>query len=98
MESQRAKRAIKPPKKYMEEEGGKPQSCAYSTYALCFARADASSMLMLPRVLVFVDEQPAGSTPEAEQPIFVYRLLKKKEVNKDLVHQEVYTQRLCLSR
>ena len=40
----------------------------------------------------FVDaERPARDTPEAEQPIFVYRLLKKKEVNKDLVHQEVQT-------
>ncbi|KAL3147452.1 hypothetical protein ABBQ38_014510 [Trebouxia sp. C0009 RCD-2024] len=56
MESQRAKRAIKPPKKYSEDE----------------------------------EERPARDTPEAEQPIFVYRLLKKKEVNKDLVHQEVY--------
>ncbi|DBA78424.1 TPA: hypothetical protein ACH3X2_007918 [Trebouxia sp. C0005] len=56
MDSQRAKRAIKPPKKYMEDE----------------------------------DDQPSRSTPEAEQPIFVYRLLRKKEVNKDLVHQEVY--------
>ena len=36
-----------------------------------------------------VDDQPSRSTPEAEQPIFVYRLLRKKEVNKDLVHQEV---------
>ncbi|DBB00828.1 TPA: hypothetical protein ACH3X1_000756 [Trebouxia sp. C0004] len=56
MDSQRAKRAIKPPKKYLEDE----------------------------------DDQPSRSTPEAEQPIFVYRLLRKKEVNKDLVHQEVY--------
>ena len=37
-----------------------------------------------------VDDQPSRSTPEAEQPIFVYRLLRKKEVNKDLVHQEVW--------
>lgn len=36
------------------------------------------------------DDKPSRSTPEAEQPIFVYRLLRKKEVNKDLVHQEVY--------
>ena len=40
---------------------------------------------------VLAEEQPARNTPEAEQPIFVYRLLKKKEVNKDLVHQEVTT-------
>ncbi len=36
-----------------------------------------------------VDDQPSRSSPEAEQAIFVYRLLRKKEVNKDLVHQEV---------
>ncbi len=41
-----------------------------------------------------VDDQPSRSTPEAEQPIFVYRLLRKKEVNKDLVHQEVWIELL----
>ena len=88
MESQRAKRAIKPPKKYTEDEGSWGvdtstlltllgcQQClvAWSQlYNTCFVHA----------------ERPARDTPEAEQPMFVYRLLKKKEVNKDLVHQEV---------
>ena len=35
------------------------------------------------------EERPTRDSQEAEQPIFVYRLLKKKEVNKDLINQEV---------
>ena len=81
MESQRAKRAIKPPKKYSEDDGKlSPVKGASSIH---------TDVLPGLTYCANAEKQSAKDSPQAEQPIFVYRLLKQKEVNKDLVHQEV---------
>lgn len=73
----------------------KPAACtAYEVQskfrAARFAAAARNTILLLTHC-VCAEERPARDSQEAEQPIFVYRLLKKKEVNKDLVNQEVLT-------
>lgn len=67
------------------------EACRYGCLCLVAQRPMLSTTLINTDVgRCCVDDQPSRSTPEAEQPIFVYRLLRKKEVNKDLVHQEVW--------
>lgn len=71
------------------------EACGYGCLCLAAQCPMLSTMLISADVGRFrVDDQPSRSAPEAEQPIFVYRLLRKKEVNKDLVHQEVWIELL----
>ena len=71
------------------------EACRYGCLCLVAQCPMLSTMLINADVgFCCVDDQPSRSTPEAEDPIFVYRLLRKKEVNKDLVHQEVWIELL----
>ena len=90
MESHRSKRAIKVPKKYLEDEGEQsgsllalPVQVQSSLFPICITLSSCHSPTRAE------GNQAERETPEAQETFDVYRLLKRKEVTKDLVDQEV---------
>ena len=97
MDGQRSKRAVKLPKKFQEDEGAVRRSlpCSpirpYSGLALAARFLPCAPSLPCCTLLTLHTEggQPSPSTEEVGESLSVYRLLKRKEVTKDLLDHEV---------